>query len=192
MPQNDNFVRFGITTATICLPSYLLIFSLSSDTWIERYQRWWTQLRGVVLFPTEAQRSKNSWIGMFQTRSPPPPQNRRQSQSVTAQEGMALRSVQSVSRFTPQDGQRPSFPQGITVGSKESAVKFDTPTYGNGSRSKRQDRPLTSNVEKNLSDSDPLSTLPEEEQVQISAVKRGFLKSLTDRFNGQDSSRSPV
>ena len=39
MPQNDNFVRFGIVTLVVCFPTYLLIGSLNTD----RGFKFWTQ-----------------------------------------------------------------------------------------------------------------------------------------------------
>lgn len=184
MPPNDNFVRFGIATVTICLPSYLLIFSLSSDRWLERYDRWWTRLHAflaMLFFQPQRQPSQKFWTGLFRIESQPPPTQDPQQRQVEAN---ALRRA---SRAIQQDRQRPSFPRDMTLGSRESSVKFDIPTYAKRANRSRQDLGL----EKSPSDQGPLSTLPEE-QTGVAEVRRGLFKSFAERLSGQNSARSPV
>ena len=193
MPQQDNFIRFGIATVTICLPSYLIIFSFASEHWLERYDRWWKKLMAMLFIKTESEQAQKFWTNMFRTSSAPPPRHRRQSASNA--DGPQRRS-----RAVTNGSLRPSLTRDLTISSREngSGVKFDLPSYGNGNengatvRSKRPDRTVMSQLEKNLSDPGPLSTLPEEEQTDTGSVRRGLFKSLTGRMSGQNSPRSPV
>ena len=186
MPQNDNFVRFGIATATICLPSYLIIFSFASERWLERYDRWWKKLMAMLFIKTESnQLQQGFWTGLFRTSSQPPPRQRRQS-------AHHLTGVRKGSRAAQQGNLRPSLTRDLTIGS--GSVKFDLPSYGNGAvtRSKRMDRTLTSQLEKSPSDPGPLSALPEEGKPENGSIRRGLLRSLTEHMSGQNSPRSPV
>ncbi len=187
MPQQDNFIRFGIATVTICLPSYLIIFSFASEHWLERYDRWWKRLMAMLFIKTKSEQPQGFWTGLFRTSSQPPLRTRRQS-------AHDLSGARRGSKVVPQGSLRPSLTRDLTIGSREGSVKFDLPSYGNGAtvRSKRSDRTRPAQLEKSPSDPGPLSTLPEEEPTEAGSIRRGLFKSLTERMSGQNSPRSPV
>ena len=189
MPQQDNFTHFAIATVTICIPSYLLIFSLNSDTWLGRYKAIFHRMCGFLAHPfsqhrPESERPRNWWSRLWVSKSDSTLRKRRQSRSLTAYEDLASQSEKSAAPLDYQDIQRPSFPQPTRIGSRESGVRFDMSSF--------DQRPRSEKHEKKFSDPGPLSTLQEEDPPSISAPKRGLFKTITDRISGQSLPRSPV
>jgi hypothetical protein len=189
MPQNDNFTHFGIATVAICIPSYLLIFSLNSETWQERYKAIFYWIREFLAHPlnrhrSESERPRNWWSRFWEPESAPVLQKRRQSLSLTAYEDLLLRGEKSGVAVGQQVPRRPSFPQTSRVGSRNSAVKFDLPPFDR--------RPRLDNRRTNSSDLCPLATLPEEDLSNISRPRRGLFKSFTDKISVQNSPNPPV
>jgi hypothetical protein len=188
MPPTDNFTHFGIATITICIPSYLLIFSLNSDTWQERYRAMFYWIREFLAHPfsrhrSELERPRNWWSRFWEPKSAPALQKRRQSHS-TSYEDLVSRTEKLGVAFGQQEHQRPSFPQPSRVGSRDSAVKFDLPSFGR--------RPRLENPETNLSDLGSLATLPEEDLSNMPGPRRNLFKSFTDKISVQNSPKSPV
>ena len=189
MPQQDNFTRFAIATVTICIPSYLLIFSLNSDTWLGRYRAMLLVMREFLAHPfsqhrSESERPRNWWSRLWEPKSDTTLQKQRQSRSVTDYEDQASNSQKSAIPVSQRGSQRPSFPQPTTTTLKENGVRFDLPSFDR--------RPRLGDHEKTFSDPGPLSTLPEEDLSSTSAARRGLFKTITDRISGQNSPRSPV
>lgn len=189
MPQQENFTRFAISTVTICIPSYLLIFSLNSDTWLGRYRAMLLGVREFLAHPfsqhrSESERPRNWWGRLWEPKSENTLQKQRQSRSVTDYEDLASNSEKSTVPVGQREAQRPSFPQPATALLRENGVRFDLPPFDR--------RPRLGEHEKTLSDPGPLFTLPEEDLSSVSAPRRGLFKTITDRISGQHSPRSPV
>jgi hypothetical protein len=189
MPQTDNFTHFGIATITICIPSYLLIFSLNSETWQERYMAMFYWIREFLAHPfnrhrSESERPRNWWSRFWEPKSAPVLQKRRQSHPLIAYEDLASRTEKPGIAVGQREPRRPSFPQTSRVGSRDRAVKFDLPSFNR--------RPRLGNRETNLSDLGPLATLPEEDLSNISRPRRGLFKSFADKISVQNSPNSPV
>jgi len=189
MPQTDNFTHFGIATITICIPSYLLIFSLNSETWQDRYKAMFYWIREFLAHPfnrhrSESERPRNWWSRFWEPKSAPVLQKRRQSLSLTAYEDLVSRTEKSGVKVGQQVPQRSSFPQTSRVGSRDSTIKFDLPSLDRRSR--------LDNRETRLSDLGPLETLPEEDLSNISRPRRSLFKSFTDKISVQNSPNSPV
>ena len=189
MPPTANFTHFGIAAATICVPSYLLIFSLSSDTWQERYRLMFYWIREFLAHPfrrhrSELERPSNWWSRFWEPKSAPFLQKRRQSHSLTAYEDWVSRAEKLGATVGQQEPQRLSAPQPSRGGSRDTAVKFDQPSISR--------RPRLENQEMHLSDPGPLATLPEEELSNTSGSRRSLFKSLTDKINVQNSPKSLV
>jgi hypothetical protein len=185
MPPTDNFTHFGIATITICVPSYLLIFSLSSDTWQERYRTMFYWIREFLAHPfsrhrTELERPRNWWSRFWEPKPASTLQKRRQSHW-TSYEDLVSRTEKLGVAFNQQEPQRP---QPSRVGSRNSAVKFDLPSFSR--------RPRLENPGTNLSDLSPLATLPEEDLSNISRPRRSLFKSFTEKISVQNSPNSPV
>jgi hypothetical protein len=70
------------------------------------------------------------------------------------------------------------------AGSRNSAVKFDLPSFGR--------RPRLANLETNVSDLGPLATLPEEDLSNMSEPRRSLFKRFADKISVQKSPKSPV
>jgi hypothetical protein len=189
MPPTDNFTHFAIATVTICIPSYLLIFSLNSDTWQDRYKATFHWIREFLAHPFSGHRTKsesprNWWSRLWEPKSEPTMQKRRQSRSLTAYEDLALRTKKLAVPVGQRETQRPSFPQPTTIGSRESGVRFDLSSFDR--------RPRLEKQEKSFSDPGPLSTLSEEDLSPMSEPRRGLFKNITDKISGQNSPKSPV
>ena len=189
MPPQDDFTHFAIATVTICIPSYLLIFSLNSDAWQDRYKAMFHWICEFMAHPfsrhrPESERPRNWWTRFWEPKEETTLQKRRQFRSLTAYEDLAAHTEKLTVPVGHKEPQRPPFPQLTTTGSRESAVRFDLSSFDK--------RPRLEDQEKNFSDPGPLSTLPEEDLSPITVPKRGLLKSITDRISGQDSPRSPV
>lgn len=186
MPQNANFIHFAIVTVTICIPSYLFIFSLNSDAWQERYKAMFHCIRHFIAHPLSRHRSaserpRNWWSRFWEPEPEHPVQKRRQSRSTTAFEDLEKWALPVEHRET----QRPAFPQSITLGSRENGVRFDCSSFNSRPRLERQ--------EKNSSDLGPLSTLQEEEDLSpMSEPRGGVFKSIAERISGQSSPNSAV
>src|SRR3954451_11179797 len=134
MPQTNNFTPFGIATISICVPSYLLIFSLNSDTWQERYKAIYWLIRQVLAYPfnrhrSESERSRKWWSRFREPESEPVLQRPRQSYSLTAYEDLVSRTKKSHVAVGQKQAHRPPFPQANRVSSRDSAVKFDLPSF---------------------------------------------------------------
>jgi hypothetical protein len=188
MPPNDNFTHFGIATITICVPSYLLIFSLNSDTWQERYRAMFYWIREFLAHPfsrhrSEWKRPRNWWGRFWEPKSTPALQKRRQSHWMSYEDSMSRTEKLGVA-FGQQEPRRPSFPRPSRVGSRDSAVKFDLPSFGR--------RPRLENSETNVSDLGPLATLPEEDLSNMSEPRRSLFKGFADKVSVQKSPKSPV
>ena len=83
------------------------------------------------------------------------------------------------------ENKRPPFSEPTKIKSQEGGVRFSLPSLDGRSRSEKQ--------EKGLGGPGPLSTLPEDDAVpSVSASRRGFFKSITDRISGQNLPKSPV
>jgi hypothetical protein len=189
MPQTDNFTHFGIATIAICIPSYLLIFSLNSETWQERYMAIFYWTRELLAHPfsrhrPESERPRNWWSRFWEPKSAPVLQKRRQSHSLTAYEDLVSRTEKLGVAASQQEPRKPSFPQTSRVGSRDSVVKFHLPPFDR--------RPRLDNQETNLSDLGPLTTLPEEDLSNTSQSKRSLFRSFTDKASVQNSPNSPV
>lgn len=188
MPPNDNFTHFGIATITICIPSYLLIFSLNSDTWQERYRAMFYWICEFVAHPfsrhrSEWERPRNWWSRFWEPKSTPALQKRRQSHWMSYEDS-ASRTEKLGVAFGQQESRRPSFPHPSRTGSRNSAVKFDLPSFGQ--------RPRLENLEMNMSDLGPLATLPEEDLSNTSEPRRSLFKRFADKISVQKSPKSPV
>jgi hypothetical protein len=188
MPTQRSFIHFAIATVTICIPSYLLIFSLNSDTWQERYKAMFQLIREFLAHPfsrrrIDSERSRNWWSRFWEPESEPTAQKRRQSRSLTTYEDLALRNEKLAIPVGQHENERSSFPQPTTIGPREGGVRFDMSF---------DKRPRLGRQEKNLSHPDPLSSLPEEDVSAGSTRKRGLFRSISDRISGQDSPKSPV
>jgi hypothetical protein len=189
MPPTDNFTHFGIATITICVPSYLLIFSLNSDTWQERYKTILYWIRGFLAHPfnrhqPESERPRNWWSRLWEPKSAPVLQKRRQSHPLAAYEDLVSHTEKLGVAVGQQEPQRPSFPRPGRVGSRGSAVKFDLPPFDRRTR--------LENREMSLSDLGPLATLPEEDPSNMSRPRRSLFQSFTDKISVQKSPKSPV
>jgi hypothetical protein len=189
MPQTDNFTHFGIATIAICIPSYLLIFSLNSETWQERYMAMFYWIREFLAHPfsrhrPESERPRNWWSRFWEPQSAPVLQKRRQSLSLAAYEDLVSRTEKLGVAVSRQEPQRSSFSQTSRVGSRDGVVKFDLPPFDR--------RPRLDNREMNLSELGPLATLPEEDLSNVSRPRRNLFKSFTDKISVQNSPNSPV
>jgi hypothetical protein len=190
MPPQSSFVHFGIATITICIPSYLFIFSLNSETWQERYKAVYLWTRGFLAHPlrrarTDSQPSRNWWSRLWEPEPEPVVQRRRQSRSLTVYEDLALRNENVATPVNRPEIKRLSFSQPAQIGPKHGSIRFDLPSFDGRSPSEKR--------EKNLPNPGPLSTLPEEDVVSgVSAPRRSFLKSITDKIGGQNVPKSPV
>jgi hypothetical protein len=190
MPPQDSFVHFGIATVTICIPSYLFIFSLNSETWQERYLAMFDWTRAFLAHPlrrgqTGSQPSQNWWSRFWEPKSEPPMQKRRLSRSLTIYEDLASRNENVAVPVSRPDNKNRSFAQSAKIRSRESSIRFDLPSFERQSRSEKQD--------KDVPDPGPLSTLPEGHVVSgVAAPRRGFLKSIANKVSGQNLPKSPV
>lgn len=189
MPQNANFIHFAIVTVTICIPSYLLIFSLNSDTWQERYKAMFHCIRHFIAHPLSRHRSaserpRNWWSRFWEPEPEHPVQKRRQSRSMTTFEDLASHTEKWALPVEHQKTQRPAFPQSTTLGSRENGVRFNLSSFNSRPRLERQ--------EKNSSDPSPLSTLQEEDLSPMLEPQRGVFKSIAERISGQSSPNSAV
>jgi hypothetical protein len=189
MPPSDNFTHFAIATVTICVPSYLLIFSLNSDSWQERYRVVFYWIREFLAHPfsrhrSELERPRNWWSRFWEPKSAPVLRKQRQSHSLTSSEDLMSPNEKFGVAVGQQGSQRPSFPQPGRVGSRDSAAKFDLPSFGQRSRLAH---PGTSSA--NLG---ALATLPEEDISNVSGPRRSLLKSFADKIGVQNSPKSPV
>src|SRR5947207_12217400 len=93
MPPKDSFLNFGIVTITICIPSYLFIFSLNSDSWQRRYQAIFYWTRAFLAHPlrrrqTGSPPSQNWWSRFWEPKSEPTVPKRRQPRSLTVFEDL--------------------------------------------------------------------------------------------------------
>jgi hypothetical protein len=186
MPAQNSFIHFAIATITICIPSYLLIFSLNSDTWQERYKAMFRWIREFMAHPFRGHRPysegpRNWWSRLWEPKSEPAAQKRR---PLTASEDLAPRAEKLAIPVSHRETQRPPFSQPVTTSSQQNGVRFDLSSF--------HKRPMLEKREKNFSDPGPLSTLPEEDVSAVPTPKRGLFKSISDKISGQSSPRSPV
>jgi hypothetical protein len=112
-------------------------------------------------------------------------QKRRQPRSLTAFEDLVSHNETVAVPVSRPENKRPPVSEPTKIKSQEGGVRFNLPSSDGRSRSEKQ--------EKGLRGPGPLSTLPEDDVVpSVSASRRGFLKSITDRFSGQKLPKSPV
>ena len=189
MPQGDNFVHFAIATVTICIPSYLIIFSLNSDVWQDRYKAMFRVFCEFMAHPfrphlSESEKPRNWWTRFWEPKEETKQQKPRQIRSVADYEGLAAGTEKLGVPNNHNEAERPSLPRPTANGSRSSVARFNLSTFERKPRLEKHDT--------NLPHRGSLSTLAEEDLSPVPLPRKSLFRSITDRINGQNPARSPV
>jgi CorA-like Mg2+ transporter protein len=132
MPPEDSFIPFGVVTAVICIPTYLLIGILNSHTGQSSLLALFSRITNIKAEDTIIARPRRvrSEIG----RTPPPltpAQPRRQSRSLATYEGLASRSTHA--EFHPalleSKDLKLTFSEPLQQPERVNTVKFNLDTF---------------------------------------------------------------
>jgi hypothetical protein len=193
MPPADNFIPFGVVTAVICIPTYLLIGILNSHT---------GQSSLLALY-TRVANSKSEdllQIGPRRVRSdigakpePSPPIQRRLSRSLSAYEGLASRSahVSSHPAVLESKDLKRTFFEPMPQPEKVNTVKFNLRPFDSPTPSPLRSATTLDVADTTLNAIKPSSTDPGPKD-NISRRSRKFFPGLVDRFSWDEKKESPV
>lgn len=200
MPQNPNFVPFGIVTAVICVPTYLLIGVLNSHTGQSSLLALYATLTNTKSDdPLDtAPRRVRSDIGAPLSTTPPqtPSNQRRLSRSLSAYEGLALRSAHRSSQAAMPEmrpGLNRTFSEPVQHQQPErvSTVKFNLSTFDKpGSSSLRTG--TTIDVASAAPDAIKKTSTDPGPNGGISQRGKRLFRGLSNRFTWDEKRESPV
>lgn len=195
MPPEDSFLPFGIVTAVICIPTYLLIGILNSHTGQSSLLALFSKILNIKsddIIPARPRRVRSD-IGTTPTPTPDPTSPRRMSRSLSTYEGLASRSAHVSSHpavLESRDLKR-TLSEPLQQPERVSTVKFNLGTFETHTPPSRRNATALDVADTapngiTQSDTDPR---PEND---VSRRGRPLLRALSERFAWDEKKESPV
>ena len=198
MPPSDDFLAFGLVTAFVCIPTYLLIGILNSHTGQSSLLTLFTKLTSLKSddTPRPLQHRVRSDIGTTPIPSPNPSTQRRLSRSLATYEGFGSRSAHASTHPAVLESRElrrtfsdppPQQPQSQRL----NTVKFNLRSFDTTNQQLRRSATAIDVSEKELSAIKPSNTDPGPRS-GISRRGKTLFRGITERFTKDEKKESPV